>query len=84
MVNTKYNSSEDLINNIQELKGKRKTKFYESISNYHDNMNIRMDEDPSAKNAQSISKICHEALLLMKFLQTKPQVKNMNIIFYDS
>ena len=38
-----------------------------------------MDEDPSAKNAQSISKFCYEVLLLMKFLQTKPQDKNMNI-----
>ena len=46
-------------------------------------MNIRMDEDPFARNAQSISKIYHEVFLLMKFLQTKPQVKNMNIKYYD-
>ena len=32
-----------------------------------------------SKNAQSISKINHEVLLLMKFLQTKAQVSNMNI-----
>ena len=38
-----------------------------------------MDEDPFAKNAQGISKINQEVLLLMKFLQTKPHVKNMNI-----
>ena len=37
-----------------------------------------MDEDAFAKNAQGKSKIYHEALLLMKFLQTKLQVKNMN------
>ena len=37
-----------------------------------------MDEDHFAKNAQGISKIYHELLLLLKFLQTKPQVKNMN------
>ena len=37
-----------------------------------------MDEDPFAKNAQGISKIYHEVFLLMKLLQTKPQVKNMN------
>ena len=42
-----------------------------------------MDEDLFAKNAQSISKISHEVLLLMKFLQTKPQVKNMNINYFD-
>ena len=46
-------------------------------------MNIRFDEDPFAKNAQGISKIYHEVLLLMKFVQTEPQVKNMNISYYD-
>ena len=45
-------------------------------------MNIRMDKDPSAKKAQSISKIYHEVSMLSKFLQTKPQVKNMNINWY--
>ena len=42
-----------------------------------------MGEDPFARNAQSISKISHEVLLIMKFLQTKPQVKNKNINYYD-
>ena len=37
-----------------------------------------MDEDSFAKNAQCISKIYHEVLMLMKFLQTKPRVK-----YYD-
>ena len=46
-------------------------------------MNIRMDEDPFARNAQGISKIYHEVLLLLKFSQTKPQVKNLNTKFYD-
>ena len=46
-------------------------------------MNIRFNEDPFAKNAQGISKIYHEVLKLMKFLQTKGQVKNMNINYYD-
>ena len=46
-------------------------------------MNIRFDGDPFAKNAQGISKIYHEVLLLIKFLQTKPQVRNMNIRYYD-
>ena len=36
-------------------------------------------EDPFSNDAQGISKIYHEILLLMKFLQTKPQVKHMNI-----
>ena len=42
-----------------------------------------MDEDPFDRNAQGISKIYHEVILLMKFLQTKPQVKNRNINYYD-
>ena len=36
-----------------------------------------------AKNAQGISKFYHEVLVAMKFLQTKPQVKKMNINYYD-
>ena len=83
MVNTTYNSTEDIINKLQSLKGKTKLKFYKDVSNYYDNMNIKMDEDPFSKNARGISKIYHEVLLLMKFLQTKPQVKTMNIIYYD-
>ena len=41
------------------------------------------NQDPFAKNAQGISKIYHEVLLLVKFLQTKPQVKNVNINYFD-
>ena len=47
------------------------------------NKNFQTQEDPFAKNAQGISKIFHEVLLLRKFLQTRPQVKNMNINYYD-
>ena len=46
-------------------------------------MNFKFDEDPFAKNAQGISKIYHEVLKLMKFLQTKPQIENMNNNCYD-
>ena len=47
-------------------------------------MNIRnfKFEDPFSKNAQGINKNYHEVLLLMKFLHTKPQVKNMKINYY--
>ena len=87
MVNTKYNSTEDMINKIQSLKGKTKLKFYKHISNYYvemKNKNFQTSyQDPFAKNAQGISKIYHEVLLLMKFLQTKPQIKNMNINYFD-
>ena len=47
------------------------------------NKSFQTQQDPFAKNAQGISKTYHEVLLLMKFLQTKPQVKNMNINHYD-
>ena len=42
-----------------------------------------MDEGTFAKNSQSMSKIYHEVLLLMKLLQNPPQVKTMNIKCYD-
>ena len=86
MVNTTYNSTEDMIKKLQSLKGKVKLKFYKSLSYYYDEMknkNFQTEEDPFSKNAQGISKVHHEVLLLMKFLQTKPQIKNMNINYYD-
>ena len=82
-VNTTYNSTEDMVNELQSLKGKPKLKFYKNMSNYYNIMDIRMDEDPSAKNAHSISKFYQEVVLLLKLLQTKPQVKNMNKNYYD-
>ena len=39
--------------------------------------------DPFSKNAEGVGKIYHELLLLMEFPQTKPEVKNMNINYYD-
>ena len=85
IVNTNYNSTEDMINKLQQLKGKTKLKFYKHISKYYTEMKNKnfQTQDPFAKNAQGISKIYHEVLLLMKFLQTKPQIKNMNIKYYD-
>ena len=87
MVNTNYNTTEDMIKNLQELKGETKLKFYKMISNYYKEMKNRKfqtyKQDFFAKNAQGFSKIYHEVSLLMKFLQTKPQVKKMNINYYD-
>ena len=75
-----------MIIKLQELKGKTKLNFYKNISNYYNelkNTNFQTQEDPFAKNAPGISKNYHELLLLMKFLQTKRQVKNMNIDYYN-
>ena len=86
MVNTTLNSIEDMINNLQRLKDKTKLKFYKNISDYYTEMKnktFQTQEDPFSRNAQGVSKIYHEVLLLMNFLQTKPQVKNMNINYYD-
>ena len=88
IVNTTYNSTEDMINKLQSLKGKTKLKFYKNISNYYiemknKNFQTNQDQDPLSKNAQGIHKIYHEVLFLMKFLQTKPRVKNMNINYFD-
>ena len=83
MVNTYYNSTDNMINKLQKLKGKTKLKFYKNMSDCYDNMNIRFDEDPFAKNAQGFSKNYHEVFKIMKFSQTRPQVKNMKNNYYD-
>ena len=72
-----------MINKLQQLKGKTRLKFHKNITKYYDIMKISMDEDPFSKNAQAFSKIYHEVLFLLKFLRTKPLVKNMNINNYD-
>ena len=73
-------------NKLQQLKGKTELNFYKNISNYYievKNKNFQTQQDPFSRNAQGFSKIYHEVLLLMKFLQTEPQVRNMNINYYD-
>ena len=86
MVNTDYNSTEDMINKLQELKGKTKLKFYKNLGKYYTEMkneNFQTQQDPFAENAQGFSKIYNELLLLMKLLQTKPQIKITNINYFD-
>ena len=63
MVNTTYNTTQDMINKLQSLKGKTKIKFYKKISDYYmemKNKNFQTQEDPFSKNAQGINKIYHE------------------------
>ena len=76
-----------MVNKLQELKVKTELNFYKNISKYYTEMKNKnfqtQDQDPFAKNAQGISKVYHEILLLMKFLQTKPEIKNKNINYYD-
>ena len=90
MVNALYNSSEGMISKLQKLKGKIIIEIYQKISNFYDEMKYRrqsgtfqFEKDIFSKGAQGISKIYHEVNFLMNLLQTKPQVKNMNIEYYD-
>ena len=65
-------------------------KVYKNFCNYYDQMKIgrqsgtfQFEEGPFNKNVQSFGEINHEVLLLIKFLQTKPQVKITNIKHCD-
>ena len=86
MVNTTYKSIEDMTNKFQSLKGKTKLKFYKNLSNYYDGMNNRnfeFEEDLFFENVRGISRIYHDVLLFVNFLQTKPEIKNLNNKYYD-
>ena len=79
-----------MINKLQKLTGKTKLKPHQNISNQYDEMNYKrpgktfqFEEDLFSINVQSRSKIYHEVLLLFKFLQTKLQIENINIKYYD-
>ena len=45
--------------------------------------NFKNEEDLFSEIAQGISKFYHVVFLVRKFSQPKPQVKIMNIIYYD-
>ena len=90
IVITTYNSTQERIDKLQQLKGKTELRFYKNINNSYDEMNFRrlsgtfqIEEDPFSKGVQSVGNFYHEVLLLKKILHTKPQVKNMNIKYYD-
>ena len=44
---------------------------------------FHFEEDIFIKNAEGVSKLCHEVSFLKKFLQIKPQLKSMFGIYYD-
>ena len=79
-----------MINKLRSLKGKTKVKFDQYLGKYDDEMSIRwqsgtfqFEEDPFNKIVQGLGNVYHEILLLIKFLQTKPQIKSMNINYFD-
>ena len=47
------------------------------------NGNFNLEEDPFSKNVPGIGKFYPEVFLLIKLLQTKPQIRSMNYNFYD-
>ena len=53
MVTTNNNSTEDMIDKLQQLKGKTKSKFSKRLSIYDEMSieNFRFEEDTFAKNA---------------------------------
>ena len=61
MANTTYNSTQEMIDKLQSLKGKTKLKSFKIISNYYDEMNFRrqsgnleFEEDPFSKGVRGI------------------------------
>ena len=78
-------------NKLQDLRGKIKVKFYQIVSNYYDETNIgrqkttfQFEEDPYSKNAEFISKINYEVLLLMIFYRLNLTLKKriISIMYY--
>ena len=81
MVNTTYSTTDDMINKIQQLKGKTKLIFFKNITKFYDEMKHKIfptQKDFFKKYAQGISKIHHEVLLLINFFQAKPHVMKKN------
>ena len=90
MANTNYDTTHDVIFILQQVKGKTKLKLYQTISEYYDEMKYRrksrtfqFEEDVFSKNAEVFSKNYHEVLLLLNFLQTKPQIRCVKYNCYD-
>ena len=81
-MNAKYKTKDGAISSSQKSKGKTKLKLHQKISDFYDHMNyiliktFMFEKDPAAKSEQNKDKILEAAMLLMKILQTKPQIKN--------
>ena len=55
------------------------SKYYDEVRNLGQKRNFHFEEEPSSKNAYGIARIMREALLSLKFLQSKPQLKKLEI-----
>ena len=90
MVNKKFKTREEKINKTLSSNSRTKLKIHQNSSKcYHQMNNMRQtnvfqfEEDHFSKGAQGRALLMHEALSLRKFFQTKHQVKNRNINYYD-
>ena len=45
--------------------------------------NFHFEENPISKTVQGVAFIMHQAMLLMKFLQTEAQIKDKVLNYYD-
>ena len=77
-----------MIDKLQSLKGKTKSKTYQNISNYYDekyyrrkNITFQFEENVFllVEMQKILAEIHKELLILMKFVHTKPQNKSMKI-----
>ena len=91
MSQTKYKSYQEMIDKLQLLKGKTKLKFRQNYSNIYSEMQWKRSnnnfqfEDRFARNRKKkvLMLIMLEAIMLLKFFQTKPYLKNENIDYFD-
>ena len=89
-LNTKYGTKKDMMNKLQSLKGEPTLKFDQNISDYYDKLiymrqsiAFTFEKDHVAENTQNRAVKMHEVLLIVKFLWTKPQIKNKIINNYN-
>ena len=82
MMNTKWNTIEDMTKTIQNWKIKTKLKVHQDFGKFYDEIvyltqskKFHFKRDFFSKNAQNIAIYVHEALLLKNFLQKKPQIQ---------
>ena len=88
MVIAGYNSSQNMIDNSQNLKVKTTPKNYPNLSIFYNEKMYRRqsgtfqsEKDLFSKNEERITKLYLQVMLLMKVLLTEPQVKRDSFNF---
>ena len=88
MVFAEYNSSQNMIDNSQNLKVKTTPKNYPNLSIFYNEKMYRRqsgtfqsEKDLFSKNEERITKLYLQVMLLMEVLLTEPQVKRDSFNF---